>query len=191
NHVLATALFGRALGFAATHAVLYPQPPGADVERKRRALAEAAVGAARVPGKLLVPVGAAWRAAVALARGQGRPYLIGPGGSSPPGALGSAAAAFERAAQVRAGARPTRSEIWVPVGSGGPAAGLLVGLRLAGLPARLPAVQVVEGPWATAGVVVRLARRTAALLVGLRVQLPPRARRYQTDDLAFVRDPLR
>jgi D-cysteine desulfhydrase len=190
NHVLATALFGRALGFAATHAVLFPQPAGADVARKERAFAEAAVGAARVPGKLLVPFGAAWRAAIALARGQGRPYLIGPGGSSPLGSLGYVAAGLELAAQVRAGECPAPSEIWVPVGSGGTAAGLLVGLRLAGLSARLHAVQVVERPWVSAGGVVRLARRIAALLVGLGVDLPPRARRYRTDDLVLVTDQL-
>jgi D-cysteine desulfhydrase len=190
NHVIATALHARALGFAATHAVLFPQAPGPDVERKRRACAAAGVAAARVPARLLVPAGAAWEAARTLLRGEGRPYLIGPGGSSPLGALGYVAAAFELAAQVRAGACPAPEEIWVPLGSGGTAAGLLVGLRLAGLAARLHAVRVVEPPWASAGAVALLARRTAALLGRLGIDLPPRARRYRAADLELVGDQL-
>ena len=190
NHVLATAVFARALGFSTTHAVLFPQAASADVERKRRAFADAGVGTSRVPGKLLIPLGAAWRAAVALARGEGRPYLIGPGGSSPLGSLGYVAAALELSAQVRAGACPAPTEIWVPLGSGGTAAGLLVGLRLAGLGTRLVAVQVVEPPFVSARVVARLATRTAALLVHHGVGLPPRARRYREGDFDLVADQL-
>jgi D-cysteine desulfhydrase len=182
NHVLATAYHGRKLGLS-THAVLFPQPVTPDVERKAEAYAALAVGASRVAGKALVPFGFAGRAAAALASGQGLPYFIAPGGSSPMGSLGYVAAAFELARQIDEGACPAPESVWVPLGSGGTAAGLLLGLRLASLEARLCAVQVVPAPWVSARRVARLATRTAELLIRLGVNLPPRARRFTASDL--------
>jgi D-cysteine desulfhydrase len=173
NHVLATAIYARRLGFAATHAVLFPQPECAAVTLRLAQLRELGVETTRAGGKLGVPLAAARRVAAALARGQGRPYVIGPGGSSPLGSLGYVGAALELAEQVRAGVCPAPRAIYVPLGSGGTAAGLLVGLALAGLDgARVVAVQVVPWPWASEAAVRGLARRTAALLLRLGVRAP-------------------
>ncbi len=61
------------------------------------------------------------------------PYFLPAGGSSPLGAVGYVEAALEIAAQVASGELPEPSHVVTAVGSGGTAAGLAVGLRLAGL----------------------------------------------------------
>ncbi len=164
NHVLATALYARSLGFAATYAVLFPQPASADVDRRLAAFRELGVRTTRVPGKALVPLAMATSSSASLAGGGGVPYVIGPGASSPLGTLGYVSAALELAGQIQAGDLPAPHAVYVPLGSGGTAAGLLLGFRLAGLAARVRAVRTVPAPWVTIGGTARLAARTASLL---------------------------
>ena len=73
----------------------------------------------------------------------------------------------------RPGLLPEPDQLWVPLGSGGNAAGLLVGLRLAGLQTRVMAVRVVEIPL-TSGTATRLlVRRIVSLLRAHGVTAPP------------------
>jgi D-cysteine desulfhydrase len=92
------------------------------------------------------------------------PYLLPAGGSSPVGALGYVEAALELAAQVRDGALPEPSHVVTAVGSGGTAAGLALGLRLAGLRTRVVGVVVNDALRLDAATIVRLARRAERLL---------------------------
>jgi D-cysteine desulfhydrase len=94
----------------------------------------------------------------------GLPYAIPPGGSNPLGAVGYVAAAFELADQIARDEVPEPSHVVVALGSGGTSAGLLAGLRLAGLRSRLVCVLVSDVAPMTARRVVRLARRTLGLL---------------------------
>jgi D-cysteine desulfhydrase len=71
--------------------------------------------------------------------------VLPPGGSTPLGAVGYVAAAYELAEQVRAGALPEPDQIVCAVGSGGTAAGLVVGLQAAGLRTRVLGVVVNDG----------------------------------------------
>jgi D-cysteine desulfhydrase len=167
NDVLATAIHGGAAGLA-VHAVVFPA-----AEDRSELFRSRGVGLTRVPGKSFVPLGVVGRGAASLAAGTGLPYLIGPGGSSPLGSLGYVAAALELARQVDDGLLPAPATIFVPYGSGGTAAGLAVGLALAGLPSRVVAVQVVERPWASPDKLRRLAARIARLLAGLGVSVTP------------------
>jgi len=98
------------------------------------------------------------------ARGRHLPYLLPAGGSSPVGALGYVEAALEIAAQVEAGSLPEPAHVVVPVGTGGTAAGLALGLQLAGLRTRVVGVVVNDQLRLDPPVFARLARRTAALL---------------------------
>lgn len=66
------------------------------------------------------------------------------GATSALGMVGAARAALELCAQVRAGELPEPERVYVPLGSGGTAAGLAVGLALGGLRSRVVAVAVVE-----------------------------------------------
>jgi D-cysteine desulfhydrase len=166
HQVLATAIHGGALGLT-TRAVVVPQPTTpqvvANLERARRL------------GVELLPCGhrAAVPAALWRHGRQANTFTIGPGGSSPLGAIGYVAAALELGRQVAAGALPAPDEIVVPLGSGGTAAGLWVGLAAAGLSARLVAVRVVERALCNGWLLRLLARRCRGLLARHGVELPP------------------
>ncbi len=159
NHVVATALFGKAQGMR-TRAVLFPQPMSEGVKLSGKLVRALGVDERPCPNRLMAPA----YLAAALAEDPGGTYLLGPGGSSPLGTLGFVAGALELAGQIAAGQLPCPDEIFVALGSGGTAAGLLLGLAVARLPARVVAVRVVERPLAGAAQVILLARRTAGLL---------------------------
>lgn len=66
------------------------------------------------------------------------PYIIPAGGTNATGSLGFVQAGFELAAQLHP------DIIYIPMGTGGTHAGLLVGLKLAGLKTRVEAIRVVD-----------------------------------------------
>jgi 1-aminocyclopropane-1-carboxylate deaminase/D-cysteine desulfhydrase-like pyridoxal-dependent ACC family enzyme len=149
HHVLATALFGARAGLG-VDAVVIPQRYTAHVGENLRA--DLAAGATLHPtwGYTGVPfaVVRAWTP---------RSYFVPMGGSNVVGSMGYVAAAFELAAQVRAGELPEPDVAVVTLGSGGTVAGLAAGFALAGLATRVVAV-VVAGP---ALVTVLMARSLA------------------------------
>ncbi len=71
------------------------------------------------------------------------PYVIPLGGSSPLGAVGYVNAGLELADQVAAGEIPLPSRIFIALGTMGTTAGLLLGLKAAGIRVSLHAVRVV------------------------------------------------
>ncbi len=139
HHVLATAVFAPFYGISA-QAVMVPQPMTAHVEANFRAAVELGLQAIRVPG--------AWLAPLAMMAGAlGGATIVAPGGSSVDGALGYVDAARELADQVAAGAMPEPDAIVVALGSGGTAAGLAAGVRLAGLKTKVIGVNVSQPVW--------------------------------------------
>jgi D-cysteine desulfhydrase len=74
------------------------------------------------------------------------PRILPGGGSSSAGSLGYLNAALELDAQVREGRMPLPDVIYVPLGSGGTAAGLLAGISLLRWETRIVAVRV-STPW--------------------------------------------
>jgi D-cysteine desulfhydrase len=155
THAMAVAHFGARLG-ARTEVITWPQEEhDVSLATAARLREIARVTAARSP------VTAMLRAtARRLVR---RVRWIPAGGSSPLGALGHAAAALELAGQPEREGMPIPDTLVVPLGSGGTAAGLLVGLALAGLPTRVLGVRVVPRIVANRRRVLALARRAAAL----------------------------
>jgi len=186
NHGLALAVLGRDAGLATT-LVLVHQP--LDEAVRRALLLQAAWGATQVYGAN-VP-GAAVAVARVLAgsalRGE-RPYLVRTGGSSPRGAAGFVSAALELAEQVRAGALPAPARIFVPVGTGGTLAGLVAGLRVAGLAARVVGVLVTDILPPSARSLARQARAALRFLHRLDARVP--VVEVATADFDFVRDAL-
>jgi D-cysteine desulfhydrase len=163
NHGLATALFAARLGMR-TVLVLVPQPETPHVrgqlDRLRRSGAElhfasGVLGAHLLGARLFVR-----RTSLPL----NFPYVLRPGGSTPLGCVGYVEAAAELADQVRSGDLPAPSHIVVALGSGGTAAGLAAGLKLAGLDSRLVCVLVSDVIRVNGATVARLARRTLRLL---------------------------
>ncbi len=143
HHCLATTLYARALGLRTlvTHS---PQPVTAHV--RNNCLAVAAAGA-----ELHLAKG--WMLPVALATDNVRvrrhqvdlpTYFIPIGGSSPAGALGYVNAALEIDEQIRSGLLPEIDEVYVPVGTAGTLAGLVVGFRLTQRALRVVGVRVVD-----------------------------------------------
>ena len=153
NHGLATALYAREHGLTCVLA-LTDQPRDEHVERQleRIRASGAHVHLTRTKARTIALL--PW-----LMTRHGRAYLIPPGGSSPVGALGFVEAALEVAAQVRAGELPEPETVWCALGSGGTAAGLAVGLRMAGLRTAVRAVHVNDGLRLDERTLQRLARR--------------------------------
>lgn len=160
---LAAALYGREHGLR-TMLGLVDQPVD-DHVRDQLARLEAS-GAElhryRTPNRLrLAAPGLIARAAL---RDRRLPWYLPAGGSNPFGAMAYVEVALEIAAQVRAGELPEPATLVTAVGSGGTAAGLALGLRLAGLRTRVFGVVVNDAFALDAPVIARLANRTADLL---------------------------
>lgn len=158
NHGLATALYAREAGMRCVLA-LVDQPVDEHVEAQleRIRASGARVHLTRTTARTVL-------AAPYLMARYARPYRLPPGGSSPVGALGFVEAALELAAQVEAGELPEPRGIVLALGTGGSAAGLVAGLRLAGLRTRVHAVLVNDKLRLTEPGLLRLARRTLRLL---------------------------
>ncbi len=168
HHALATAIYGRELGFDVT-LVLFPQPP---TEHARRVLrTDRALGAEIrwAPHMSLLP---AYLLAARLAH-RGEPlYMVPGGGSNRIGTLGYVSGALELAAQVSAGEAPEPARIHVPGGTLGTAAGIALGLALAGSRARVVVTRVVSPVVTNEARVEHLLRGTAALLSEAGVACP-------------------
>jgi len=162
NHGLATTILGRSLGMASV-LVLVDQPVTPEVRETLRLQWAWGARQVAVGGPVRAALGVLGALAGAAVRG-GRPYLVATGGSSARGNLGFVSAGLELAEQVRAGELPEPAEIYLPVGSGGSAAGLLLGLRLGGLASRIHAVLVTDILPPSPARLRRAARASLALL---------------------------
>jgi 1-aminocyclopropane-1-carboxylate deaminase/D-cysteine desulfhydrase-like pyridoxal-dependent ACC family enzyme len=163
NHVVATGLYSRLLDLRCA-AVVFPQPMSIHVRQNLLVDQAAGVRLHPIRSKYLVPKGGAdlWTR-LRLTEGRGF-HLIAPGGSSPMGAAGMVTAGLELAAQVREGLLPEPDELYLPLGSMGTAAGIAIGLALAGLRTRVHAVRVVDRLLANSLLTRRTIRQTLALL---------------------------
>lgn len=170
HQVLATALYARELGLGCA-AVVFPQPVTPHVCEVLSAIVEAGCELVPAAHMFTVPVAAA-RLLVRPGWGWGGAYAIPPGSSSPTGALGYVSAALELAEQIREGACPMPEAIVTAYGSAGTAAGLMVGLRLAGLDLPVYAVRVVFKALGTNARLAELCEATAAKLRALGVPIP-------------------
>lgn len=162
NWGLATALYAREQGIV-TALALVDQPVDDHVRAQLARLEASGARIHRTHTKARTVAMLPWLLA-RNARGGRLPYLLPAGGSSPVGALGYVEAAMEIAAQVESGLLPEPAHVVVAVGTGGTAAGLALGFRLAGLRSRVVGVVVNDQLRLDPPVVARLARRTATLL---------------------------
>jgi D-cysteine desulfhydrase len=157
NHGLATAIYARELGIKTSLLLAYEEPSPENVETLLR-IADTGSTVHYTRSYPLTALAAPYFVSRYLLRDRRMPYLIGPGGSSVLASLGYADAAFELADQVRTGELPEPAWIVLPLGTGGTVAGLLAGLRLAGLDSRILAVTATRAPTAWKPFVQRLAR---------------------------------
>ncbi len=137
NHALATAVCCRELGLRAI-SILAPQQTSSHV--RKNILMQHAAGAELhlYPDYTHFPEATQRISERYLAEDGIHPYIVPVGGTNVTGALGFVAAAFELAEQMQP------DVIYLPMGTGGTLAGLLVGLKLAGLKTRVEAIRVVD-----------------------------------------------
>jgi D-cysteine desulfhydrase len=162
HHGLATAICARSVGMR-TILLLLKQPV---TEHVRRCLLFDYAAGAELHYGPTVPslVARGLRVCAGELRRDGLPYIIPTGGTSARGTLGYVNAAFELGEQIAAGALPEPDWIFVPMGSGGTVAGLVLGARLAGVRSRIVAVLVSDIFPPSAAQLARLANRTLRLL---------------------------
>jgi len=169
SHCLTTARFARAQGHR-TAVALFDQP-ATDASRR---IAVATVATAdvvvRAHNPLTLPwaVLRAWRAARRL--GPRTPHWIPGGGAEPRAVIGHFLATLELELQVDA----PPDAIIVPLGTGGTAAGIALGVAWLGWPTQVVAMRVAPRIVANSWRTMRLARHAAALLrrAGVRFDVP-------------------
>lgn len=177
SHCLATALHARRLG----HRVVLAQFPQPDTDASR-AVAAATTRAADLVIRAGSSLGLPWAVfrAWAHARRLGTPRWIPGGGAHPRAVLGHLLAALELATQLAA----PPDTIVVPLGTGGTAAGIALGVAWLGWPTRVVAVRVAPRLVANRWRVLRLARAASRLLSNhaLTIRNPQAASRVEVVD---------
>ena len=157
NHGLATALYAREQGLRCAIA-LVDQPIDDHVRAQLARLRASGATLHFTHTRARTIAAAPW-----LLTRHRLPYVLPAGGSSPVGALGWVEGGLEIAEQVRAGDLPDPSHVVCAVGSGGTAAGLTVGLGLAGLDTKVLGVVVNDKLKLDHATLMKLASRTARL----------------------------
>jgi 1-aminocyclopropane-1-carboxylate deaminase/D-cysteine desulfhydrase-like pyridoxal-dependent ACC family enzyme len=157
THCLATAVHARELG----HRVVLAQFPQPDTDASL-AVAAATARAAAVVIRARARLGLPWAVLRAWteARRLGAPRWIPGGGAHPRAVVGHVLAALELATQLDA----PPDTIVVPLGTGGTAAGIALGVAWLGWPTRVIAVRVAPRLVANRWRIARLARGAAQFL---------------------------
>lgn len=159
THCLTTARLAKSIGCRAAIAV-FPQPETEASRSIASAMDASASFVVRASSQLTLPwaVLRAWRAAHHL--GRGKPRWIAGGGADPRAIVGHLLATLELQEQLDA----PPDAIVVPLGTGGTAAGIALGVGWLGWSTRVVAVRVAPRIVANRWRIVRLARKTGALL---------------------------
>ena len=166
NHAIATALYARSLGL---------EPVCLLSHQTRTPLATRALHTHLQNGSRIIAYGGTYAERLGLLRSalwNRRAGVIPMGGSSWLGSVGFVAAGLELADQVAGGVLPAPDRIYLASGTMGTAAGLALGLALAGLDTTVHAVQVSHPSIANEPVFRRLVAKCAAMLHRLDPSFP-------------------
>lgn len=163
NHVRATVVYGKASDFR-VECLLFKQKPTEYSERNYRTICEQAdrVHEVQRMSTMFARYGYEQLKTV-LGIGEER-YFIPAGGSSPLGSVGYVKAVLELKSQIEDGVMPEPRFIFVPVGTCGTFAGLIVGARLAGLRTQIIGVRVADWVVANSWAISRMVKRILRLI---------------------------
>jgi len=167
NHALATALYARSLGYGCT-CFLSPQAVAPGIPKTLNALL--------ANGADIVRYGGAYSRRIGVLREHlwNRDFwLIPAGGSSWLGTMGFVNAGLELATQIGKGELIRPDRIYMATGTMGSAAGLAIGLAIAGLPCQVEAVRVSVTSICDEPLLRRLIAKTIAMMHRLDASLPP------------------
>ena len=174
NHALQTAVYAKRLGLKCI-TILKPQPNSPLV--RKNLLLQKAFGAHMLltnfcrslrefPVEVLLEL---------KQQEEGKtPYLVPLGGSSALGSIGYVQAVFELQEQIQQGLMPHPNHMYVTLGSGGTAAGILVGIKLLGLRTKLHLIidEPENIPGFMENIMTQLFEETATLLHTLDKTIP-------------------
>ena len=158
NHALATALYAKSLGFECTCFLSHQRASDKVAQTIRAHLAN---------GTTIVRYGGAYSKRIATLREHlwnKDCWVIPAGGSSWLGTVGFVNAGLELAKQVADSELPAPDRIYIATGTMGSAAGLSIGLALAGVSCRIEAVRVSMTSICNEAAMQRLVRKTVAML---------------------------
>ncbi|MBN1883296.1 MAG: pyridoxal-phosphate dependent enzyme [Deltaproteobacteria bacterium] len=171
NHTLATAVFARKLGISPIsihlpqHNARYVRNNLLYQERLRTAMYQfngmntTRMGFMKIVFTRLLSTGRL-------------PSIIPPGGSSVLGVVGVVGSIFELKRQIEGGELPEPDLIYLPVGSCGTAAGVLLGVKAAGLKSRVVGIAVAAAEFSNKERIIQLFDDTARLLKKLEPNFP-------------------
>jgi len=165
SHVLSTAVHAAVLRRPCV-GILVSQPITPHVEQVLSLTRRACAHVIRVDRPVDSVVDLARKLPAAKGKDMVHATLISPGGSTPLGTAGFVRAGLELADQISAGECPLPDRIYVPLGTGGTAVGLALGLALAGVRSRVVAVRVATLLVGNEKYLGILARRTYRLIAG-------------------------
>lgn len=162
NHILATTIFSRKVGLK-TIGVMVPQC-SQEYARKNLLLNFALGCEIYFANGMLSAVARGGKIYLQKWLREGRPYFIWAGGTNKLGILGYVNAGLEIAEQVKQGLLPKPDDIFCAAGSCGTFAGLVLGIKLAGLNTRVIGVRVYDRVMVNSFAVLRLARGSLRLM---------------------------
>ena len=171
NHTLATAVFARKLGLSPI-SIHLPQHNARYV--RRNLLYQERLGASmhHFGGINAARVGVAKIVLARLLSTGKLPVVIPPGGSGALGVVGVVGSIFELKRQIEGGELPEPDLIYLPVGSCGTAAGVLLGIKAAGLKSRVVGIAVAAKEFSNKESVMKLFCDAARLLRKLEPGFP-------------------
>lgn len=185
NHALATGLYARQMGLQSI-SMLIPQPNAQGVRTNLLMSLHAGIELHQSPGMLRTALDSLKQVGLHKLRTGQFPYLIAPGGTSALGMVGFVNAAFELKEQIDHGELPEPDLIYAASGTMGTVVGLLLGLKAAGLKAKVAAVRVTEAQFSSERKAARLFRSTARLLHRADPAFPLLP--FPAEDFLFVHD---
>lgn len=160
NHAVATAAYARQLGLKAILNLV--------AEGKSERLTNALLADLKFGAEIRISGNAKTQQLMDELEAKGQPahgpYVIAPGGSSTLGNVAFVNAAFELKDQVDAGVLPEPDIIYIALGSMGSAVGLALGLRAAGMKAKVVAVRTATPRFSSERKVQRLFKQLAQYL---------------------------
>jgi D-cysteine desulfhydrase len=171
NHALATAIYARQLGLGST-SLLLPQENAHYLRRNLLASYHHGATLCHYERFFGLFLGMFAHACRGMIRHGACPRLIPPGGSCPLGVVGYVNAALELKEQIAEGLLPEPDVVYVPLGSMGTSAGLIIGFKAAGLTTRVVPVRVIEEKMAGLPRMKKLINKTVSLLRRLDPSFP-------------------
>lgn len=164
NHVLATTIYGKKLGFRVV-AILFPAPVTERGRKNLLWLSKMDTEVHKLRSIITLPVHLLKEYVKhRYQRNRIIPYIVPTGGSSPMGCLGYVNAVLELKDQIDRGELLEPDYIFAAVGSGGTISGIVVGTKIAGLKSKVVGVRVVDRIIANSSRVERLSNRTVKLI---------------------------